>query len=81
MIPGRPANKIVGALWLQRLTEDGLAAAEAEEISAISYTGPRVSRLRLLMPAVSNAGLYQLQFAGDPANSDHLKFAVASLPE
>jgi phospholipase A1 len=81
VIPGSPANKIIGALWLQRLTEDGTAAAPAEKMSAISYEGPRVSRLPLSMPPVANPGLYELRFKGAPTNSDPLKFAVASLPE
>jgi pimeloyl-ACP methyl ester carboxylesterase len=79
LVPTSPTEKLVGTLWLQRLKEDGMPAATAEEMSTISYEGPRVSRLRVSMPPVSTAGLYELRFTGAPANSDALRFAVVSL--
>jgi hypothetical protein len=81
LVPVSPTGKLVGTLSLQRLKEDGTPAAAAEEMSTISYEGPRVSRLRLSMQTVSTAGFYELLFTGVPATSDPLRFAVVSLPE
>jgi hypothetical protein len=49
-----------------------------EEMSTVSYQGPRVSRLRLSIPAITAAGFFQLIFNGAPANSEPLRFAVVS---
>jgi phospholipase A1 len=81
LAPASPTEKLAGTIWLQRLQEDGTPAAAAEEMSTISYQGPRVSRLRLSMPPVTTAGLYELHFTGVPTDSDRLRFAVVSLPE
>jgi hypothetical protein len=80
LVPITSVGKIVGTLSLRRLKEDGTPAALAEDMSRISYEGPRLSRLRLLMPPVAAAGLYELLFEGEP-NSEPLRFAVVSLPE
>lgn len=74
-------ERLVGALSLQRLKDDGTPAAPAEEVSTISWLGPRVSRLRLSMPPVLTPGFYEMHFTGAPADSEPLKFAVVSLPE
>ena len=56
MVPRSPAGKVDDKLMLQKLNEDGTLAGAPEEMSAISYQGPRVSRLRLSMPAITAAG-------------------------
>jgi hypothetical protein len=81
VVPTPPTGRIVGTLVLQRLREDGTPAAPSEEMSTTSYEGPRLSRLRLLMPPVSRAGLYELLFKGAPVDSEPLRFAVVSLAE
>jgi pimeloyl-ACP methyl ester carboxylesterase len=81
VVPTPPAGRIVGTLVLQRLKEDGTPAAPSEDMSTTSYEGPRLSRLRLLMPPVSLAGLYELLFRGAPADSEPLRFAVVSFAE
>jgi len=78
VVPQSPAGTIDGKLLLERLNEEGAPAAPVEEMSAISYQGPRVSRLRLLMPAITAAGFFQLTFSGLPASSEPLRFAVVS---
>jgi pimeloyl-ACP methyl ester carboxylesterase len=81
VVPAEPTGKITGTLFLHRLNEDGTSAADPEEMSTAVYEGPRLSRLRLLMPAVSVAGFYELQFKGTPADSEPLTFAVVSFPK
>jgi len=81
LLPVSATGKLDGTFSLQKLMENGAPAAPAEQMSNISYEGPRVSRLRLSMPPVSTAGLYALLFRGVPANSEPLRFAVVSLPE
>lgn len=81
LVPISPTGQLVGTLSLQKLKEDGTPAAAAEEMSTVSYEGPRVSRLRLSMPPVSTAGLYELLFRDAEATSDPLRFAVVSLQE
>jgi hypothetical protein len=78
VVPQSPAGKIDGKLLLQRLNDDGTLVGAPEEMSAILYQGPRVSRLRLSMPAITAAGFFQLVFIGTPANSEPLRFAVVS---
>jgi len=80
LVPSAPAPDIVGKLWLQRLNDQGKPVPQpAEEMSTVSYSGPRVSRLRVLMPAISAPGLYELEFSGTPTNSEQLRFAAAAL--
>jgi phospholipase A1 len=81
LVPITPTEKILGTLLLQKLSEGGTPVGPTEDMSTISYEGPRLSRLRLLMPPVSVAGFYELLFKGAPANSEPLRFAVVSLPE
>ena len=81
VVPTVQVGSIAGTFVLQRLKEDGTAAGSFEELSKITYAGPPVSRLRLSMPPIINPGLYELRFTGNPANSDPLKFAVASIAE
>ena len=81
LVPISPTGQLVGTLSLQKLKEDGTPAAAAEEMSTVSYEGPRVSRLRLSMPPVSTGGLYELLFRDAEATSDPLRFAVVSLQE
>jgi len=81
LLPVSATGKLEGTFSLQKLMEDGAPAGPVEQMSNISYEGPRVSRLRLSMPPVSTAGLYALLFRGVPANSEPLRFAVVSLPE
>jgi hypothetical protein len=45
-------------------------------MSTVSYQGPRVSRLRLSMPAITAPGFFQLLFNGSPANSESLRFSL-----
>lgn len=81
VVPGSAADRLDGSLWLQRLNENDTAIQPAEEMSKVSYQGPRISRLRLTMAPISNPGLYQLRYTGAPGSSEPLKFAVASVPE
>jgi phospholipase A1 len=78
VVPQSPAGKVDGKLLVQKLNEDGTPDALPEEMSTVSYQGPRVSRLRLSMPAITAAGFFQLVFNGAPANSEPLRFAVVS---
>ena len=80
LIPTYPTDAINGTLLLQGLREDGQPISN-EVISNMSYTGPKVSHLRLLMPALASPGLYQLVFEGVPEQEEPLKFAVVSLPQ
>lgn len=81
LLPVSATGKLDGTFSLQKLMENGTPAASAEQMSNISYEGPRVSRRRLSMPPVSTAGLYALLFRGVLANSEPVRFAVVSLPE
>jgi hypothetical protein len=81
VVPQSPAGIIDGKLLLQKLNDDGTPVSPPEEMSAISYKGPRVSRLRLMMPAITAPGFFQLTFSGIPANSEPLRFAVVSFPK
>ncbi|WP_292530703.1 hypothetical protein [Methylocystis sp.] len=80
VVPGAPVPEITGSLTLQKLDDKGQpeAGRPAEQISALTYKGPRVSRLRLLSPAIGTRGFYEIVFRGQPANSDPLRFAVVS---
>jgi phospholipase A1 len=78
LVPQSPAGTIEGEFLLQRLNDEGVPVPPAEEVSSITYQGPRVSRLRLLMPAITAAGFFQLTFNGTPASSEPLRFAVVS---
>ena len=53
-------------------------ASSREEIATISYAGPPVARLRLLMPALASRGLYQITYVGQPVSSEPLKFAAVA---
>ena len=80
LVPHSPLPAIDGQLTLQKLREDGTPAAPSEEISKVSYGGPPVSWLRLLMPAITTPGLYQIDFSGRPRSSEPLRFAAVSIP-
>ena len=79
VMPAEAEANLTGVLTLQRLKEDGTPAAVAEAMSNVTYQGPPLSRLRLTMPPVANPGLYEIAFAGVPAGSQPLRFAVASV--
>ena len=79
LVPHSPIPSIDGQLSLQKLKEDGTPAAAPEEMAKVSYQGPRVSWLRLLMPAIAQPGLYQMVFTGTPAMSDPLQFAAVEI--
>jgi hypothetical protein len=55
--------------------------APPEELTKVSYNGPRISWLRLLMPPIAVPGLYQLVFTGNHPMSEPLRFAAAAIPE
>lgn len=79
LVPAAPEAPLTGELLLTLLNEHGRAAGTAEVLSEVSYRGPRVSRLRLVLPPVATPGLYELGFAGTPAKAEPVRFAVASL--
>jgi hypothetical protein len=78
LVPPSPATPFDGALLLQRLKEDGTPAAPPEEMSRVRYDGPRISHLRMRLPPLGSAGLYELRYEGAPSNSEPLRFAVVS---
>lgn len=80
LIPSAPVAPLEGRLMLTRLDDRGRAAGAPEELAAVAYRGPRVSRLRLELPPVPTPGLYELRFEGTPSSTEPVRFAVASLP-
>ena len=76
LVPRLPLAAIDGALMLQRLDESGNPSTGPVEPLPVSYQGAPVSTLRLVMPALAQAGLYRLSFDGQPQGTTDVKFAV-----
>jgi pimeloyl-ACP methyl ester carboxylesterase len=81
LVPSEPVAEFAGSVLLQGLRQDGTPAAEPQQVSAVNYTGPRVTRLRWIMPGISEPGLYAIRFAGTPCASEERRFAVVSFGE
>lgn len=78
IVPSTPVGSFEGSFFLRRISEGGVPVSENEEVSKLSYLGPRVSKLRLMMPPLAIPGLYQLTYEGTPSSSEILPFAVVS---
>jgi len=77
LVSSNPQPRIEGSLKLGRLSIGGERIGQASEIGRISYHGPPVSRLRVVVSPIEEPALYELEFAGQPENSGPVRFAVA----
>jgi len=75
-------EEICGELVL-RMVREGKTAVEAEVHRVpVTYSGPRISRLRLYLAPLDAPGHYQLSFEGKPGSAGPEAFAVcARLPQ
>ncbi|WP_166618284.1 lipase/acyltransferase domain-containing protein [Paraburkholderia madseniana] len=79
LVPGTPITEIVGKLVLQSMEKDGTTIRGEETLADVTYRGPPVANLRLVVGPLHHPGLFRLAFEGAPRNVAPLGFAVARL--
>lgn len=70
-------DTITGTIIIEQIYENNEAQPGASIEAAISYTGPSIDRLTILLPPIGLAGLYRLRFQGDPIAANVVPFAVS----
>ncbi len=70
-----------GAITATPLDDEGAPKGPAEQIAALRYEGPRVTRLRLSLPGFEDRGVYRVELTGDGIEAAPVTFAVARIEE
>jgi phospholipase A1 len=71
------AGEIAGVIVLEQVDENPKIQPIAVSETPISYRGPPIDRLAILLSPVERAGLYRLRFEGIPAAANTAPFAVS----
>ena len=71
------ADAINGSIVLESAGTDGTIRPAAVRSTIVSYAGPPTERLTVLLPAISEPGLYRLRFDGTPGAAGTAPFAVS----
>jgi pimeloyl-ACP methyl ester carboxylesterase len=76
LVPDQPTPEIRGGLTLAFTEDPDRAFTVVDDPMAISYSGPDVPHLRLLLPGLERPGHYQLGYQGAPGPGEPVLFSV-----
>ncbi|WLB87862.1 lipase/acyltransferase domain-containing protein [Bradyrhizobium japonicum] len=79
--PGDPerVGTITGTIVVEQFSENIEGQSTTSNNIPISYAGPSIDRLAILLPAIGKAGLYRLRFDGSPLAANAAPFAVSNV--
>ncbi|QPB24226.1 hypothetical protein [Rhizobium sp. 007] len=77
LIPSFPTREIEGALKIERTDDEAKPFVPFKDPIAVTYKGPLVPQLKLLLDPTGEPGLYRIKFNGRPGGSSVVQFAVS----
>lgn len=76
IVPGEPTDRVEGKIVLERSTEGTQPFQQVGEGWNVSYKGPPVPLLKVLLPPIAQTGAYRIRFSGQPSADKPVMFAV-----
>lgn len=76
--PSTPVGQIKGEVRLWRTEDPGQSFTQFREPARVSYDGPQLPHLKLVLPAPGKSGLYRIDFVGQPVASSPVVFAATA---